>query len=351
MDAIQIIDVTKTYARTAKPAVSGLSLTVKPGEILTLLGPSGCGKTTTLRLIAGFEAPDSGCILLRGREVAGRGSWVPPERRGVGMVFQDYALFPHINVARNVGFGLKSKSGREEAVKKALALVGLEGMEARFPGELSGGQQQRVALARALARNPVVVLLDEPFSNLDADLKNQMRREVVTILKEAGAAAVLVTHDQKDALAVSDRIAVMKDGRLEQVGTPREIYQYPDTVFVASFVGRSNIMEGVMAGDGISVITEVGTVLCPHTHGARPGERVMISIRPDSFEPDPDGRLTGLITTTVYGGDSVEAEILVEVTPGVKKTLMVHLHPEAGTVKGETVRFRILPDFVAVIRN
>ena len=238
---IELKAVRKTYLGNEEPAVKNLSLRVEKGSIITLLGPSGCGKTTTLRLIAGFERADSGSIALAGKIVSDSDTWIPPEKRGVGMVFQDYALFPHLNVFNNVGFGYKEKD-REKRVYEVLALVNLRGYENRFPHELSGGQQQRVALARALARNPVVVLLDEPFSNLDADLRNQMRRDVASIIRNAGATAVFVTHDQKDALAVSDQVVVMKDGQIEQIGSPREIYQFPETEFVATFeIGRAHV--------------------------------------------------------------------------------------------------------------
>ncbi len=228
MAAIVLDSVRKTYPGAATPALDEISLTIEQGSIVTLLGPSGCGKTTTLRIIAGFERPDSGTVTIGDVLVAGPGAWIPPERRGVGMVFQEHALFPHLDVAGNVGFNLPRdvKAGR---VRDALALVGLAGYDRRMPHELSGGQQQRVALARALAPRPHVVLFDEPFASLDADLRVHMRAEVRRILTEARITAVFVTHDQSDALAISDTIVVMRDGRIEQVGTPRDVYQFPHT--------------------------------------------------------------------------------------------------------------------------
>lgn len=350
MDAIVLSGVRKGFGGAGRPAVNDVSISVDTGEILTLLGPSGCGKTTTLRLIAGFERPDSGTIDLGGIEVAGERAWVPAERRGVGMVFQEHALFPHLNVARNIGFnlgGLKAAS----RVEMMLELVGLDGLGARMPHQLSGGQQQRVALARALAHDPVVVLLDEPFSSLDADLRVQMRAEVRRILKDAGATAVLVSHDQRDALAISDSIAVMKEGSIQQLGTPREVYQFPHTRFVAEFVGNSNLLEGVIGPDGRSVDTLLGTIGCPHTHGLPPGTRATLSVRPDSFEIDETGPIRGAVLSTVYAGTSTDVTIRVDVDGGSPVELSIHAHPERALAAGDYVRVRVLPDFVAVIEE
>ncbi|HSV86033.1 MAG TPA: ABC transporter ATP-binding protein, partial [Levilinea sp.] len=235
---IKLHNVSKRF--NGHQAVQDLSLSVMHGELLALLGPSGCGKTTTLRLIAGLEQPDYGTVMIRGRTVAG-GSWVPPEKRGVGFVFQDYALFPHMTVWDNVAFGLShiKRQDRIEKVRMPLELVGLADVAARYPHELSGGQQQRVALARALAAEPAVVLLDEPFSNLDADLRAQMRVQVRSILKEVSATAVFVTHDQEEALFMGDRIAVLHSGRLEQVAAPEDLYLAPASRFIAEFIGAT----------------------------------------------------------------------------------------------------------------
>jgi iron(III) transport system ATP-binding protein len=229
-------------------AVDGIDLDVHRGRIVALLGPSGCGKTTMLRLLAGFERADAGTIELEGRPVDGAGTWVPPDRRGVGMVFQDYALFPHLDVLRNVGFGL-SRSERRSLVRSGrldhvLELVGLKGLEHRHPHELSGGQQQRVALARALAPEPSVVLLDEPFSNLDAALRAQVRADVHDILVKAGATAVFVTHDQEEALSLADEVAVMHAGRIVQLAHPEALYHAPADRTVAEFVGEADFVVG-----------------------------------------------------------------------------------------------------------
>ncbi|NER29885.1 MAG: ABC transporter ATP-binding protein, partial [Symploca sp. SIO1C4] len=230
---------------------------------LGLLGPSGCGKTTLLRIIAGFERPQSGTVDLAGRRVAGSGKWVPPEQRDTGMVFQDYALFPHLNVIENVAFGLNHSRVRKTGVlgqqraREAIALVGLAGMEKRYPHELSGGQQQRVALARALAPQPALILLDEPLSNLDVQVRLRLRHEVRRILKEAGTSAIFVTHDQEEALSISDQVAVMCQGHLEQLGTPEEIYTHPVSRFVAEFVTQANFLPARRRGS--FWVTEVGS--------------------------------------------------------------------------------------------
>lgn len=342
MPVIELKNISKTYHGTTKPALKDLSLSINQGEILTLLGPSGCGKTTTLRLIAGFERPDKGTILLNNRTIVSQNTWIPPEKRGIGMVFQDYALFPHLNVEDNIAFNLKDKSKAFEM----LELVGLKGYNRHLPSELSGGQQQRVALARALASNPKVILLDEPFSNLDADLRIQMRLEVVQIIKETNTTAIFVTHDQKDALAISDRIAVLNNGTLEQLGTPREIYQYPHTRFVAEFVGQSNILEGIIGEDGRTIHTDIGPIPCHHTHNSKPGTKVFVSIRPSSLEQDPQGRLKAIIEHLTYGGDTIDAVVKIG-----EQELLAHLHPEEAIPPGTEINFRILPDFIAVIEH
>lgn len=259
---LQLENVTKEFAGI--PVLQQISLELQQGEFLSLLGPSGCGKTTLLRLIAGFEQPQAGTIDIAAQRVAGAGRWQPPEQRDVGMVFQDYALFPHLTVAENVAFGLRSGrpssrlSAKEvrERVSEAIALVGLLGFERRYPHELSGGQQQRVALARALAPQPTLILLDEPLSNLDVQVRLRLRQEIRDILKSTGTTAVFVTHDQEEALSMSDRVAVLYQGRLEQFDTPEAIYHAPATRFVAEFVTQANFLPAQKNGRGW--LTEIG---------------------------------------------------------------------------------------------
>ena len=280
---IECMGLTKRFGPVV--ATDRAALDVEQGEILALLGPSGCGKTTFLRLIAGFERPDAGTIAFAGRVVAGPGTFVLPERRRVGFVFQDYALFPHLTVAGNVGFGV-DRAERPDRVERTLALVGLGGLGDRYPHELSGGQQQRVALARALAPRPEIVLLDEPFSNLDADLRERVRGEVRAILRTAGASTVFVTHDQEEAFDIADRIAVMNRGRIEQLGRPEEIYHTPATRFVADFVGDADFLPAEVAGD--TLVTELGSYPLNGVAVAPGGVEIML--RPEDIELRPTER-------------------------------------------------------------
>ena len=257
---LQLHQVTKQFD-WHQPAVNQVSLQLRHGELLGLLGPSGCGKTTLLRLIAGFERPQTGTIQLAERTVCGD-QWVAPEQRDVGIVFQDYALFPHLTVEKNVAFGLQQARQRQQPrqlrqrVAEAIELVGLKGFEKRYPHELSGGQQQRVALARALAPRPSLILLDEPFSNLDVQVRLYLRQEVRDILKKVGASCVFVTHDQEEALAIADPVAVRGQGRIEQLGTPEEIYAAPASRFIAEFVTQANFLPAQRHPQGWK--TEVG---------------------------------------------------------------------------------------------
>jgi iron(III) transport system ATP-binding protein len=249
--AIEAIDIHKSFG--GAPAVAGATVRVEQGQLVALLGPSGSGKTTLLRIVAGFETPDAGRVAIGGRPVAGAGTWVEPDRRRVGMVFQDGALFPHLTVAGNVGFG-EPRAGR---VEECLDLVGLAHRARSYPHELSGGERQRVALARALATEPDVVLLDEPFASLDAGLRESLRAEVAAILRHAGASALLVTHDQQEALSLADEVVVLHDGRVEQAGTPDHVYDRPATRWVAEFLGAADVVPGTVV-DGV-VACELGT--------------------------------------------------------------------------------------------
>ena len=300
MVAIDVLQVCKRYNQTI--AVKGCDLQVGSAEILALLGPSGSGKTTLLRLIAGFEKPDEGRVFISGRTVVdvANSVWVAAEDRGVGMVFQDYALFPHLTVAQNIRFGLRRarKKERQIRVEELLRLTELVGYTDRYPHELSGGQQQRVALARALAPRPRVVLLDEPFNGLDPDLRPQMRREVAHILRHLGTAAILVTHDQEEALGMADRVAVIRNGELQQIGSPEDIYYSPTTAFVANFVGHADFIPGVVAGT--EVRTEIGVFRRPPHLPVGP---VKVMIRHEAVNAKPGGILATVEEREFLGGE------------------------------------------------
>jgi iron(III) transport system ATP-binding protein len=276
--ALSCVGLEKRFGETV--AVDGVHLDVPRGSLTALLGPSGCGKTTVLRMVAGLLTPDAGTIAIHGRTVTGRDTAVPPERRNVGLVFQDYALFPHLTVARNVAYGLGRlpRADRKRRVAEVLELVGMQALGSRLPTALSGGQQQRVALARALAPGPDLVLLDEPFSNLDATLRAGLRREVELILREADATALLVTHDQEEALSLADRLAVMREGSIVQVGAPEEVYGRPASRWAAQFVGEVNVLAGVAREGGVE--TELGRfdLRAPATG------TVHVAVRPEQLE-------------------------------------------------------------------
>lgn len=303
---LRATNLTKRFSPQDPPVVDKVSFTVAPEEIFAILGPSGCGKTTTLRMIAGFERTDEGSIQLNGKTLECPYTHVPPEKRGVGFVFQDYALFPHLNVLENVKFGLTglSKSEREYRANDILELIGMKAFCKRKPHELSGGQQQRVALARALAPKPSMLLMDEPFSNLDAVLRQSTRNEVRRILKEARMSAVLVTHDQEEALSVADRIGVMNKGKLVQIGTPEDVYYRPRTSFVATFLGRTNLFAA--QASGLEARSEIGTLMLDKP--AR-GD-VMLSVRPEHLTieratPANSSNSCGLICSREFKGHDI----------------------------------------------
>ena len=301
-------------------AINHIQLEVKKGEMLTLLGPSGCGKTTTLRCIAGLERPDEGDIVIDGKPMLSQG-FVQPSKRGIGMVFQNYAVWPHMKVYNNIVYGLKiqkmSRQSIKEKAQKVLELVGLDGLEDRYPAQLSGGQQQRVALARALVGNPKVLLLDEPLSNLDAKLREELRFEIKSLVRRMGITSVYVTHDQAEAMVISDRIAVMDSGNVVQVGNAQEIYQKPANRFVADFIGTMNFM----SGDVVEVVPNSGEVyvrtefsekmLCtmPDHMAVKAGEKVFASIRPEDVEiftkspPTKENLFKGTIVHKAYLGN------------------------------------------------
>ncbi len=284
-------------------AVDGLSLHLRHGELGCLLGPSGCGKTTVLRAIAGFEPVVRGTIRLDGRDIATPTRGLPPDQRGVGMVFQDYALFPHLSVAENVAFGLRPLPRRERKAVAArlLDLVGLGGLADRYPHELSGGQQQRVAVARAVAPQPRLVLMDEPFSNLDVDLRERLGSDIRHLLKDQGVAALFVTHDQHEAFLIGDRIGVMREGRLLQWDSAFNLYHQPADRFVADFIGQGRIISGVLrAPDAIE--TALGVIRGNVAYTWPAGRRVALLLRPDDVVPDPEGPVEGEIVARAFKG-------------------------------------------------
>ncbi len=321
---VRLVDLTKRFGNVA--AVDGVTLEIAAGEFFSLLGPSGCGKTTTLRMIGGFELPTGGRIELRGSDITTE----PPERRPVNMVFQSYALFPHLCVADNVAFGLRRRRVATDEVRRrvgeALELVRLSGFDRRRPDQLSGGQQQRVALARALVCDPAVLLLDEPLGALDLKLRRQLQVELKRIQLEVGITFIYVTHDQEEALALSDRIAVMDRGRVEQLGSPEELYDRPATRFVADFIGTTNLLDGVVEsieGDIAAIRLSSGERCLAAASGGRAGDAVDVSIRPEAIELDghdeavSDGAgdrlsLLGRIGQSAYLGTSVSHQIRTE---------------------------------------
>ena len=330
---------------TGRPAVQEISFAAREGEILCLLGPSGCGKTTILRAIAGFEPVRSGQLFLSGQLVSSPDVMTPTENRHVGMVFQEYALFPHLRVQDNIAFGLHHlpRSERASRVQEMLRLTGLEGFERRYPHELSGGQQQRVALARALVQNPVVLLLDEPFSNLDPDMAGRMRQELHDLLRRTKTTTVLVTHDHDEAFAMADRIAVLNQGRLEQFDTPEMMYHMPATPFVADFVGQADFIPGTVS-QGM-VHTELGEF--PDTIECTDGTNVVVMIRPDDIHLVPtEGARSRVLSRQFHGSENLY-------TVSLPSGQIVHSSQGSTSVyqAGTTVELRVLATHTVLFRQ
>lgn len=337
--AIEFQNVTKRF--DANVVVDNISLAIAPGELFFLLGPSGCGKTTLLRCLAGFYTPEQGRILIGGRDVTN----LPPEQRDTGMVFQSYALWPHMTVRENVAFGLElrkvAKSELRERVDEALALVRMSERAEYKPNQLSGGQQQRVALARALVIRPACLLLDEPLSNLDAKLRLEMRTEIRRICKKAGLTAVYVTHDQKEALSIADRLAVMDKGKLQQIGDPRDVYRFPKNRLIASFIGETNFIEGTVretCAEQTIVHTAIGPIISAVVPGfpAGVGDRVILSIRPEvihlSAAAPPSGEALNVfdaaVHNSVYLGEMAQHELSIGTAPAAVSFKAYDLNPK-----------------------
>ena len=352
-------DVTKVFQQpdTGKEftAVDHINLEINDGEMVTLLGPSGCGKTTTLRMISGFEYPTSGSVFIGNRDVAK----IPPNKRGISMVFQSYALFPHMNIWENIAYGLRvAKLPREEIIQRTNAVVDLmqlKGMERRFPNQLSGGQQQRVALARAVVIEPSVLLFDEPLSNLDAKLRESMRDELRALQKRLGITSLYVTHDQSEAMAISDKVVIMKDGVICQEGTPQEIYAQPISRFVANFIGKANFINGKFKGlNGTAATVDVNGKLFSIPI---PGEMkdvemdgdCCLTVRPESFVlSKTGGALSGRVSRATYYGAKIEYEIMIHDHPIIAEVYNPQMTEHFDV--GDSVTMNLLESCVRVLR-
>jgi iron(III) transport system ATP-binding protein len=363
MATVDLNGLTKIYSPDSPPAVDGLNLHIDHGELVALLGPSGCGKTTTLRMIAGFLEPDAGEIRVGDRVIASPSVMVPPEKRNMSMIFQSYAIWPHKTIYQNVAYGLKfrgvTRAEAEKKVRDVLAVVRLEHLANRYPGELSGGQQQRVALARALVVEPEILLLDEPLSNLDANLREEMRFEIRRLHDEFQITSVYVTHDQSEAMVLADRICVMNQGRIAQIGTPQEIYERPSTRFAASFIGKTNLLQGRLdgsrqldLGEGVMLPVEVEA-------GSGANGTVLVSLRPHNIQLLAQGadvaaltakgfrRYAGQISQRFYFGDAIDYQVNLNQRAGLR----VIAPPTEKFAVGDTVNVLIHPSHCVAVHD
>ena len=354
MTAVVIRNLSKQFGDNL--VVDQIDLEIQPGEFVSLLGPSGCGKTTTLRMIAGLLRPDGGEIVVSGQRLNADGVFVPPEKRNMSLIFQSFAIWPHMTVSENVAFGLKlrkvPKAEIEQRVQRILSAVRLDGLGGRYPGEMSGGQQQRAALARALVVEPQILLLDEPLSNLDANLREEMRIEIRRLHDQFGITSIYVTHDQIEAMSLSDRVVVMNHGVIHQIGTPEEVFERPATEFVTLFLGRTNPLHGVLAEPDL--VRCEGLVLRGNAQGAhvQVGDRVMVSIRPHDVTVADAGlglpshavnghrnHLPGTVERLVYLGESVEHWVRLEQAPSVQ--MRVFTHPGRRLAVGQRIALEV----------
>jgi iron(III) transport system ATP-binding protein len=353
---VRLVGLTKRYGDVG--ALDSLSLDVAPGELVALLGPSGCGKTTTLRLVAGFLTPEAGEVWVGERRMSSSRAVVPPERRRMAMIFQSYALWPHLTVAQNVAYGLRfkrelSRTERERKVADMLKVVQLGGLEGRYPGELSGGQQQRVAVARALVVEPDILLLDEPLSNLDANLREEMRFEIRRLHEAFGITTLYVTHDQAEAMVISDRVAVLEQGRLAQVGAPEDLFRRPQSRFVAEFIGKTNIVEATATGP--DTVARGTWRLRVGDKSLTPGDPVLVSVRPHEIRLTTSagsGRGDNVFAATVrrasYLGTAVDYQVTLD---GADVTLRVTAPVSPRFASGDAVTLAVEPASCVALRR
>jgi iron(III) transport system ATP-binding protein len=349
MSVLATRNLSKKYFGAKRYVVKDLSLEADRGELVALIGESGSGKTTILRMIAGFEIPNSGEIMINSAVVYDRETFVEPEKRGVGMVFQDYALFPHLNIFKNIGFGLYelTRSDKEKRIYEMLELVGLKGYEKHFPHELSGGQQQRVGLARALAPEPSLLLLDEPFNNIDAILKTQIREEVGQIIKQTDTTTIFVTHDKDDALSIADKVAVLRDGEIQQIDTPKNIYTYPRNLYVANLFGKTNILRATVTNGGYD--TPVGFIKAAKI--LRKGSSVILSIRPENFKVvHEEDSIGGEVKNIIFSGEYQEVVLSVKDKNGSFSDLIIYVDSDEQIKIKDTIWVKAKADLVELIR-
>lgn len=338
MSSLEIRNLSKKYNNASDYIIKDLNFNVEKGEFLTLLGNSGCGKTTLLRLICGFEPHSEGEILLNGKVISSSSIWVPPEKRNIGMVFQDYALFPNMTAWGNVAFAVRKKKKCISKTDKMLKLMEIFDVKDKYPHQLSGGQQQRVAIARALIRKPDILLLDEPFSNLDLGIREAVREEIQKILRKMDATVILVTHDQTEALSISQRVAILHDGKIQQIATPYEIYNRPANLFVAQFVGKTNVFEGLVEGVD-TVLSSFGIVQVKDNMPYRMGTTIKFIIRPEDVVISKEGKTKGVITRYNYAGTHYDVVISVKGSNEAELQVLATLPGESEIRINDEIKF------------
>ncbi|WP_461206010.1 ABC transporter ATP-binding protein [Clostridium sp. DL1XJH146] len=331
MAYVEIKNLSKKYNTAKDFTIKNLSLTIEKGELITILGKSGCGKTTLLRLLSGFEVPNEGEIILNGKMISSNNVWVPPEKRNIGMIFQDYALFPNMTAFQNIAFAINKDPNYKNKTKNMLKLIGLYDSKHKYPHELSGGQQQRVAIGRALIRQPAILLLDEPFSNLDLELREAMQWEVLKLFKKTETTAIFVTHDQIEALSISKRIAILNEGKIQQIATPYDIYNKPRNSFVSEFIGRANLFTGKIQSSN-SILWENIIISCKDNIPYEKGTKLKFMIREEDVFINKNGPLKGTIVSFTYMGMNYSATLSIK-TPNNKILMLKILLPGSSNVE------------------